>query len=80
MAGLEVVPRQLGLFCQASEVFCNQLILRREVPVERHFIGLRNFSDRVDPHGADAMAVKELRSATRQSSTINRSGTGPWTG
>jgi hypothetical protein len=62
MAGLEAVPRQLGAFCQASEVFCNQLILRREVPVERHLVGLGSFNDRLDPNGADAMAIKELRS------------------
>jgi hypothetical protein len=62
MVGFEPVPSQRGLFRQASEVSCNQLVLRREVPVERHLIRFGSFRDRLDPHGPHTVAIKEVRS------------------
>jgi hypothetical protein len=57
---LELRPpslRLLRLFAQAGG---DQLVLRAEMPVERHFVGASGLGDRVNPDALDAVLAKQI--------------------
>jgi hypothetical protein len=57
---LELLPHQILFAEQAAQVFGHQLILRREVPVERHLVGFGCFRDGVDADGANPVLIEKL--------------------
>jgi len=60
MRGLELVPIGVGLAGFLPEVFGNQFILGREVPVKRHLVGAGGLGDGLDPDRPDAVVIKQL--------------------
>src|SRR5437868_5554695 len=60
--GGEVLPLFFLVGDHTADPFGDQLVLRVEVAVERHLVGLRRFRDRFDPDAADPLLVKQVAS------------------
>ena len=56
-------PDLVGLAALVVEIFEDEVVLRAEVAIERHLVGVRRFGDRLDPDAADAVAMKEVERA-----------------
>ena len=60
MIGLDLPPHQVLFAEQSAQVFSHQLVLGREVPVQRHLVGFGGFGDGVDADGPNPMPIKQL--------------------
>ena len=58
MVALEIPPHFVDLDGDAAQVGDDEIVLRIEVPVERHLIGAGGFGDGFDTHAADAMPME----------------------
>jgi hypothetical protein len=56
----EPVPASIRAFSGVPQIFRNQLVLGREVPIERHLVGAGGLGDRVDPDSPDSMPVEQI--------------------
>ena len=59
---VEILPLLLFVGDDPAHPFGNQLILRLEVAVQRHFVRLGRLGDRFDPHAADPLFMKQVSS------------------
>jgi S-adenosylmethionine:tRNA ribosyltransferase-isomerase len=66
------IPGVVGLGGELAEVRRDELVLRREVPVQGHLVGAGGPSDRLDAHRMDAVTVEKL--ARRGENTAARRG------
>ena len=52
------LPHLIAFLGELAEICRDQLVLGTEMAIKRHFVRGRGIRDSLDPHGADAMAIK----------------------
>src|SRR5262245_38047696 len=57
---LDSAPDRVNLSFHCSQASDNKIILRTEVTIERHFVGVRSLRDRVDADPPDPVFTKEI--------------------
>jgi hypothetical protein len=61
-------PALVALLAHLAQVLGQELVLGGEVPVKRHLVGAGGLHDRIDPDGADAVAIKQLGRGRKEAS------------
>src|SRR5690606_33549235 len=56
------LPNSLGFLGKQSQIGCDELVLRGEVPVEGHFVGGGQLRDCIDADRSNAPSAKEISS------------------
>ena len=67
---LDVLPDRVGLRRDAAQIGDDQIVLRIEVPVERHLVGAGGLGDGLDTDAANAVTMEQL--AGRQQDSLAR--------
>src|SRR6185437_3849109 len=71
--GGEVFPLFFLVGDHAADPLRDQRVLRVEVPVQRHLVGLRRFRDRLDPDSAQAVFVEKVAGRSQNALANGRS-------